>query len=295
MIKESLNALGSAARDLFRRPRALLLLSALYAALLACVYLFFAMGVNTRDLFVSALAALAAPLLFLLLQAAAAHASLPEAPARGLARRATRDAPKVLLLALPVAALAVLCVYLLGKLQGWGVPAAAEATQGYASAAAEPRPVPLRWQGALVSSLWLLLLGVLLPLAAAHLWLSAAREGLGATLKGLHRVLLRAYAPRSVLVYTVGLLAFGLLPYFIVYTRTAVSNNWAELALFGLRLGLAFAFTLWGWAITLGGLARVTPPLAAAASAAEVEAGPPPGPAAAEPQLQASNGHQSQA
>ena len=287
MIRDSLNAIGFAARDLFRDRRALLLLAALYAGLLAGVYLFFATGVaNAWQLAVTALTALAAPVLFLLLQAAAAHAALPGADSRGLARRAGRDLLKVLLLALPLVALGLLFVYLLGRLEGW-LPKVEEAPQAYVPATLEPKPVPLRWQNALLSSLWLLLLGFLLPLAAAHLWLAAARDGLGATLKGAHRVVGRAFAPRSVLVYTVGLLAFGLMPYFILFTRTAVSNGWAELALFGLRLALAFAFTLLGWAITLGALARVTP---AAGSPAAAETAPPPAPepeSAAEPQLQA--------
>jgi hypothetical protein len=156
------------------------------------------------------------------------------------------------------------------------------------SSVVEARPNPLHWQEALTSSLWLLLLGFALPLTAAHLWLSAAREGLGATLKGLHRVVGRAFAPRSVLVYALGLVVFGLTPYFVIYTRTAFSNGSAELFIFGLRLALAFALTLTGWLITLGALARVTPPLALAFTPEPAAEPPPTEPASAvEPQLQA--------
>ncbi|HEY0173691.1 MAG TPA: hypothetical protein VGB98_21945, partial [Pyrinomonadaceae bacterium] len=106
MIKEALAALGASARDLFRNWGVLLLAAALYALLLAGVYLFFATGVaNTWQLaYGTALAGLAAPLLFLLLQAAAANAALPGASAARVARRAPRDLLKVLLLALPVVA-----------------------------------------------------------------------------------------------------------------------------------------------------------------------------------------------
>jgi hypothetical protein len=79
------------------------------------------------------------------------------------------------------------------------------------------------------------------------------------------------------------------MPYFVLFTRTPVSNGWAELFLFGLRIVLAFVLTLWGWAITLGALARVTPD-AAAPVVAEPAPAPPPPPqesVAAEPQLQA--------
>ncbi|MCA1618009.1 MAG: hypothetical protein LC795_01565 [Acidobacteria bacterium] len=292
MIKEALAALGNSARDLFRNWRVLLLLAAVYALLLASVYLFFATGVaNAWQLVVTAATAVAAPLLLLLLEAASANAALPDATAARVARRAPRDLLKVLLLALPVVALALLVYYLLDKLPGW-LPRVEEApSHSVMVGGVEARPVPLHWQEALTSSLWLLLLGFALPLVAAHLWIAAAREGLGATLKGLHRVAGRAFAPKSVLVYALGLFVFGLTPYFVVYTRTAVANSSAELLVFGLRLSLAFALTLVGWVITLGALARVTPPLAEAPATPE-PAGPaaPPPPtehAAAEPQLQA--------
>lgn len=281
MIKESFAALGASTRDLFRNWRGLLLLAVVYGLLLASVYYFFATGVaNSWQLVVTALTAAAAPLLFFLFQAAAANAALPEATAARVARRAPRDLLKVLLLAVPVALFAALFVYLLFKLEGW-LPKLDEPTH-YTGVMSGERPVPLHWQEALLSSSWLLLLGGLLPLVAAHLWLSAARVGLKATLKGLHRVVGRAFAPRSVLVYVVGFFLFGMMPYFVLYTRTSFTNGWSELLLFGLRLALTFLLTLVGWVVTLGALARVTPP----------EVGPPvaaePAPElAAEPQLQA--------
>lgn len=289
MIKDSFNALGASARDLFRNWRGLLLLAVLYALLLVCPYVFFAMtGVSTPGVVVSGLVTLALPLLLLLLLAASAHAALPGATFGTVARRASRDFMKVLLLALPLAALAVLFVYLLGKLQGW-LPKVEDVTHTtYVAGVETVKPVPLHWQEALISTLWLLLLGFVLPLTAAHLWLSAAREGFLATLKGIHRVLGRAFAPQSVLVYAVGLSVFGLMPYFVLYTRTGVSNGWGELSLFGLRLAFVFALTLVGWVVTLGALARVTPPLAEApAAAVEPAPEPAPEPAATEPQLQA--------
>ncbi|HEX8147028.1 MAG TPA: hypothetical protein VF591_07610 [Pyrinomonadaceae bacterium] len=289
MIKESFAALGASTRDLFRNWRGLLLIAALYGLLLGSVYYFFATGVaNAWQLVVTAATAAAAPLLFFLFQAAAANAALPGATAARVARRAPRDLLKVLLLAVPVALFAVLFVYLLGKLQGWLPKADESPLVGAMSGAAGERPVPLRWQDALLSSSWLVLLGFVLPLAAAHLWLSAARAGLAATLKGLHRVVGRAFAPRSVLVYAVGLFLFGLMPYFVLFTRTSFAGGWAELTLFGLRLALTFVLTLVGWVVTLGALARVTPPGTGTpeAAAEPTPARPAPEPVT-EPQLQA--------
>jgi hypothetical protein len=287
MIKDSLNALADSARSTFRGWRGLLLISVLYFVLLACVYLFFAIGVNTAQFVESALIAFAVPLLLFVLLAATAHFALPATETTGsLVRRTLRDFPKVLLLALPVVGLGRLLFYLLGKLQTH-LPKIEDAPHVIVSATAESKPVPLHWQEALVSGLWILLFGVVLPLLAAHLWLSVARVGLRPTIKRIHRVAALAFAPRSVLVYALGLFVFALMPYFVLYTRTAVTNGWAELFMFGLRLALAFVLTLLGWTITLGALVRVTPGDALTSEAAipdtpPAEAPPPDAPHAGE-------------
>ena len=285
MFKESFKAIGDSAVGLFRNPLGLLLLCALYFALLACAYVFFATGVaSAGQLVLSALTAMAAPLLFFVLQAAVANFALPGTGFGALLRRAPRDFLKVLLLGLPLVALAVGIIYLLGLLQAH-LPKIEEAPHVYASAAHAEPPAPLHWQDALVSSLWLLVLGIILPLTASHLWLSAARDRLLPTLKKIHRVVARAFTAQSVLIYAVGLFVFGLMPYFIIYTRTPVSNGWAELSIFALRLLLAFVFTLWGWAITLGALARTMPPApGAVVPSVPAEAAPPSDAAATEPE-----------
>jgi hypothetical protein len=277
MIKDSLNALADSARATLRGWRGLLVLALLYFVPYACVYLFFSTGQATAwQLALSGAAALAAPLLLLVLMAAAANFALPERQAVGaVARGGLRDSWKVLLLALPVAALGWGLFYLLGKLQE-ALPKIEEGPRALVGVTAGTRPAPLHWQEALMSWLWIILFGVVLPLLASHLWLSAARDGLKATLGRVHRVAARAFAPRSVLVYTLGFFVFALLPYFVLYTRTAITNGWAELFMFGLRLAVAFVLTLVGWTITLGALARTTPPETLAAEAVTPEAPPPP-------------------
>lgn len=276
MIKDSLKAIGNSARGLFRNPLGLLLLCVLYFALLACIYVFFATGVASGwQLILSAITALGV-LLFFVLQAAVVNFAQPEATGVGaLVRHMLRDFLKILLLSLPLIALAIGIIYLLGVLQAH-LPKIEEAPHAFVAAPHTEPPAPLHWQDALVSSLWLLLLGIILPLVAAHLWLSAARLGLLPTLKKIHRVIARAFNAQSVFLYTIGLFVFGLMPYFILYTRTPVSNSWAELILFTLRLILAFVFTLWGWTITLGALARTTTtPLTGEALAVPAEGVPP--------------------
>lgn len=289
MIKETFAAVGHSARGLFRGWAGLALLHVLYAALLASAYWFFATGVaTTGQLVVSAVTFLLAPLLFFVLQAAAAHFAVGARGPGALLGRALRDFWKILLVSLPLVALGLGLAYLLNKLHDY-LPKPDEAARAAAASAAGPRaapPEPLHWADALTSSLWLLLLGFVLPLVAAHLWLSVARDGLKATLRRYHRLAGRAFLPRPVLVYAVGLFFFALMPYFVIYTRTPLKSAWGELAVFGLRLALAFVFTLWGWAITLGALASILPPPAAASPLAEPPAPAPAETAGAQPQPQ---------
>lgn len=282
MIRESLAAIGAAARDLFRRPGALALFGVLYVLLLASVYWF----VSTKEatawqLVLTALLALAVPLLFFLLQAAGVWYTWPEAGARTLLRRGARDFWKLVLVSLPLVALAVGIYYLLDRAEARFPVPDADATRAYVPYPQTPPPPPLRWQTVLFPSLRLLLLGVVLPLAGAHLWVAVARRGFGFLLRNLHRVLARAFGPQSVFVYAVGLFVFGLMPYILIFTRTQVSNGWAEVFIFGLRLALAFVFTLWGWLITLGALTKIAygeETLAGAAPSAAAPAEPPPPP-----------------
>lgn len=280
MIKDAFTAIGGATRELVRDWGALAVLNALYGALLVAVYWFFATGVATAwQLVLSAILAVLAPLLFFVLQAAVASHAAGAEHARAVLLRGLRDFWKILLVSLPLIALAVLFIYLLNKLQA-KFPVSAEDVRRVVPAGAGPRatppPLPLRWQDLTFAALRLLLVGVVLPLAGIHLWLAVARDGLAAALKNVHRVVARAFAPRSVLVYAVGLFLFGLMPYFVIYTTTPIKNGSVELILFGLRLALAFVLTLWGWAVTLGALAKVAPG-GEVAPASEVPVAEPPG------------------
>ena len=279
MIKDAFTAIGGATRELLRDWGALGVLAALYLALLVAVYWFFATGVGTVwQLTLSAAIAALAPLLFFVLQAAVSAHAVGAARAGEVVRRALRDFLKILLVSLPLVALAVLFYYLLNKLQA-RFPLPAEEAQRLLPTGTGPRhttpALPLRLQDVTFSALRLLLLGAVLPLAGAHLWLAVARDGLKAALRNVHRVLGRAFAPRAVLVYAVGLFLFGLMPYFVIYTTTPVENGWAELTIFGLRVAAAFALTLGGWAVTLGALAKLAPGGATAPVADTPNAGPP--------------------
>jgi hypothetical protein len=273
MTKNVLASIFAAARDLLRSPRAFALLAALYLALIAACFFF----ITTREatiwqLVVTGASALAAPLLFFVVQAAGASYALGEQGARGLLSRTARSFGKVLVVSLPLVLLAVLAVYLLNKLEDrvkmtpeeraraeyatQGSETETEGASGDASADSRPKP-PVRWKYLFASALRLLVLGVFLPLLAIHLWLAAARDGLLAAFARFHRHIIRAFSARSVLTYGVGMIVFALIPYFLITKRTPVSSNTLELLLFGARMLVAFTLMLFGWVMTMTALARL--------------------------------------
>jgi hypothetical protein len=175
---------------------------------------------------------------------------------------------QVLTVSLPVIALAVGTVWAMNKLESrvkhdprdeagaqYSAPAADE--EGGDAAEQPPRPKPpVRWAYVFYSALRLLLLGVFLPLVAVHLWIATVRDGLGGALRGVHRVVARAFSARAVFTYAVGMIVFALVPYFLIIKRTSAGAGWLELSLISARLLAAFALTLFGFAVTTAALAR---------------------------------------
>jgi hypothetical protein len=268
MTKEVLSALGAAARGLLRHWPALAALAALFAALVAACGLF----VTTREatlwqLVLTAATALVAPLLLFVLLAGSAAYAVGETRALPLVVRSLKGFWKVLLLALPLVALAVLTAWGMDKLAlkvrhdpnapgNSNMVTPEVVTEGDEESSAQRKP-KVRWPYVFVSALRMLLLGVLIPLLAAHLWLAAARDGLGASLRRFGRGLARAYAPRSVLAYAVGMVVFALLPYFLIVRRIPAGEGWLEVVVFSARVALAFSLMLFGWLMTMTALARL--------------------------------------
>ena len=99
-----------------------------------------------------------------------------------------------------------------------------------------------------------LLFCLVLPLGAIHLWIGTARDGLQQTFKSFLRILARSYAPRSVLIYAIGFVFFAVAPYFLIITKTPVSNAWLDAGLLVARLLLAVLLSLIAWVVTVGAL-----------------------------------------
>jgi hypothetical protein len=266
MLTETFQSIVTAARKVFTNWRAMLLLAVVYASLLAALYFFLAVREASIGQVVLTFAlAILAPLLFFVLQAMVAGQT-DEVTAGSLLRRSLASFWKLILISLPLIALAVLIVYLLAKAQThWNigvVDTAEELNRGFSRAANAPRPSrPIDWKVALLSTVRYLMFGLLLPLAAIHLWLATAQEGLLGAVRRVVTHLGRAFAPRSVLIYIAGFIIFGVVPYFILFKITSTKHAWLELSFLVARLVVVFALTLFGWAITVRalGLTSTTP------------------------------------
>lgn len=274
MTKETLSTIGSAARGVLRDWPAFVALVVLFAALVAAAGLF----ITTREatawqVFVTFAMAAVVPLLLSVVLAGCAHFAVGERRAVPLVVRSLAGFWKVLLLGLPVLALTALTVWGMDKLErrvrhdpsaeageavsqqqdGMNVP---DNTAAAEDASAERRKPKVRWAYVFYWSLRLLLLGLVLPLLAAHLWLASARDGFGGALRRLHRVVARAFSPRSVFIYAVGMILFALLPYFLLTRGAALGTGWLGVLLFAARVGLALLLMLFGWLTTMTALAR---------------------------------------
>jgi hypothetical protein len=261
MLTETFHSIITAARKVFTNWRAMVLLAIVYASLLAALYFFVAVREASIGQVVLTFAlAVIAPLLFFVLQAMVASQT-DEVSARSLLSRSLTSFWKLILISLPLIALAVLIGYLLSKAQAhWHIGVInpdAEVPRRLATAAnAPPAARPIDWKVALLSTIRYLAFGLLLPLAAIHLWLATAQEGLLAAIRKVTTHLARAFAPRSVLIYIAGFLIFGVAPYFLLFKTTSTKHAWLELALLVARLVTVFALTLFGWAITVRALGQ---------------------------------------
>jgi len=263
MLTETFHSLITAARKLFTNWRAMLLLAIVYAALLATLYFFVAVReANVAQVVLTFALAIVAPLLFFVLQSMVAGQT-DEVAAGFLLKRSLRSFWKLILISLPLIALAVLIAYLLTKAQnhiGAGLQSpTGDLPHRLAETANTQRAArPIQWKFALLSTVRYLAFGLVLPLAAIHLWLATVHEGLGSAIRKIGSHLARAFAPQSVLIYVAGFLVFGIAPYFLLFKTTQTRHAWLELSLLVARLVVVFALTLFGWVITVRALAQTS-------------------------------------
>jgi hypothetical protein len=273
MLTDTFHSIAVATRKVFRNWHSMLLLAVVYGLLLAALYLFVIIReASLAQVTLTFALAIAAPLLFFLLQAMIASDG-DELPVSSLVKKSLANFWKLIVVTLPLIAVAVLVAYLLGKAQarfGATVPdAAAEIPRRLATAAnARDAAKPIDWRAALLSTIRYLTFGLLLPLAAIHFWVATARDGLGTAIRKIATLLARAFAPQSVLIYIVGFIIFGVVPYFLLFRTTPTKYAWLEIFFLVARLAVVFALTLFGWVITVKALA-LSSTNAVAASAIE--------------------------
>lgn len=263
MLTETFQSIAAAARKVFRNWRSMLLLAIVYASLLAALYFFVAVReASIAQVVLTFALAIAAPVLFFILQALVASDS-DELTVGPLLRRSLTGFWKLLLITLPLIALGVLIAYLLGKAQahfGTNINDAAVQFPRPMAATARARDAArsIDWRAALLSTVRYLAFGLILPLAAIHLWIATANEGLGLAIRKSKNYLARAFAPQSVLIYTAGFVIFGLVPYLLLFKTTTSKHAWIEIFLFVARLAAVFGLTLLGWTITVKALALLS-------------------------------------
>ena len=271
MLTETFHSIVTAARNLFRNWPSMLLMAAVYASLLALLYLLVAIREATLpQVILTFLFAVAAPLLFFILQTMIASGSARQTAkeeageteqltAGSLLKRSLTTFWKLVLISLPLIALAILVAYLLGRAQnhfGQNLNEPAISTHPMAQTANTPTARPINWRVALFSTIRYLAFGLVLPLAAIHLWLATVRDGLVGAVRKIATLLSRAFAPQSVLIYIAGFIVFAVVPYFLLFRTTQSQHAWLELSFLVARLVVVFALTLLGWTITVRALGR---------------------------------------
>ncbi len=259
MIRTITTAITTATRHLFANWKMTAAFVALYAALVFALYLFFTTPeARMWQVGLTMLLLLVIPVLFFVLQTMCVEYVQGERKFNAWLARAGREFWKPLLLSLPVLALAWLVIWGLNKVDyslTTGIREAANAAgTDTAYKAGEERIKTLALVMSVVSAL---VMYFIVPLVSMHLWIAGLRDGIRKI--RIFRVLLRAFAPRSVLTYLLGFIVFGVLPYYIVTMRTPIKSPWLDLSVLGLRIGLALLVLLFGWVVTLGALALLTP------------------------------------
>jgi hypothetical protein len=253
---------------------ALLVFATIYAVLLVASYLFVSIREATiwQVLITYALMILI-PLGFLTMQASIINRVLDQ---KLRWRVILIDVLKFLVVTIPVLLIVWLLYYLLNKISARYPAPVVEVPP--VDKVAPPTTPALHWPSLFFTTLRFVLLGVVFPLATIHLWIAVAggelralfRDGAKSFLKRIGSALARAFSSDSVLIYGLGLIIFFVLPYITLIPTFTISGNKTEFAVFGLRLLLAFLFSLVGWASTLAALARTGPAFPTEVSASNV-------------------------
>jgi hypothetical protein len=270
----------------FANVGALFIFAIIYAFLLVAAYIFISIQEATiwQVLVTYALMVLI-PIGFFILQASIVNRALDQ---KFRWRVVLIDTVKFLAVSIPVLLVVWLLYYLLSKLSArYPAPIVEVPPVKPPVPLTAPTPLPtplptppLHWPSLTFVTLRFLLLGVVFPLTAIHLWIAVAgggfrtlfRDGVKSLFQRIALAVARAFSPDSVFVYGLGLIIFFVLPYVALVPVFKLNGNKTEFVFFVLRLLLSFLFSLIGWVITLSALARtvsVLPPEVSAPALAQ--------------------------
>jgi hypothetical protein len=266
MIKEPLKSCYGTVTSILKDKRSLAVFVCLYVLLLGSLYGFIAIREATVwQVLLTLLFIALAPVLFFLLQAAI----IGQARASGISWSAIlRASTRLALVTIPVILIGLGLMWLLNRWQNHYPAPLFNAPPPPVPGAPAPKVVPpLHRPTVLFASLRLLIFGVALPLSLIHLWIAAYGSELTAFARGGGRAILsrvgkffeQAFAPGAMVVYGLGLVIFGVIPYTLLFVHKPAKGAWTDIVILSVRLALVFAFILVGWLITLGTLARQTP------------------------------------
>ena len=258
-------------------PGALLVFAIIYAVLLVASYLFISIREATIwQVLITYVLMILIPLGFFTLQASIINRVLDH---KFRWRVILIDALKFLAVTIPVLLIVWLLYYLLNKISvRYPAPVVVVPPAPPVGKVVPPTTPPLHWPSLFFTTLRFVLLGIAFPLATIHLWIAVAggevrtlfSDGAKSFFQRIGSALARAFSSHSVLIYGLGLIIFFVLPYIALIPTFSISGNKTEFAVFGLRLLLAFLFSLVGWVSTLTALARAVPALPAEVSASNV-------------------------
>lgn len=239
MIKDVIQTIATAARKIVVNRAVLLVSFLLYGALLSVLYLLFTTREATDiQLLLTFTLPLLALFIFFTLQVLGVSYICQGVTPANLLKRSLKECWKLLLVSLPIILLGWLLIYTAGRIES-------------------QLPDGPGWRLTILTWARGFLLYFVLPLITIHLWIATERQDLKAVILGIGRSIVRAFSPRSMLVYLAVVAVFGAIAYFLFFTKTTVKSDWGELCLFGFRLALALIFSFLGWLLTLGSLAEL--------------------------------------
>lgn len=257
MFRNILNAIRTAASQFFLNWKTGLAFAILYAAFVFSVYLFFTTAeARIWQVALTFLLMFLIPVLFFVLQTLGVKYTNTDSKLSDLLAQAGREFWKLLLISLPFIALVWLLVWGVNKIEFMSVTGIREAAMNSEQIkTGESRIKLINTAAFAVNGL---LMYFILPLLSIQLWIAVLRDGFKQTLRRIGILLFKAFAPNLVITYLLGFLVFGILPYFIITTRTPIKSPWMDLSILGVRIALALLVVLAGWVVTLGAMKILT-------------------------------------